>query len=224
MAVKETVTEPYALSCALKEGLSKYKFLYVTAPAGWGKTTAVRWHFRSHRHIYASLWDDDALEQAEQDASGLVILDDCHVLADQPERRERLTSLLRGSPEGGHVVLLSRAPLPDWLFPFQLAGLLTVIHAAAFQLGTEDVASLAVDMSLDLSQEDVLRLHRESRGFPVAVKIICLRLAEGKPLTTETIHSSYSQMFAYEDQTLRPQANATRAQVAQMLKNFLENN
>ena len=27
----------------------------------------------------------------------------------------------------------------------------------------------------------------------------------------------------YEDQTLRPQANATRAQAAQMLKNFFEN-
>lgn len=203
MATKDkTVVEPYALSCALKEGLAEYKLLYVTAPAGWGKTTAVRWHFRSRRHTYASLWDDDALDKAERDTTELVILDDCHVLADQPERRERLTALLRRSPEGGHVVLLSRAPLPDWLFPFQLAGLLTVIHAAAFQLGTEDVASLAVDMGLDLSQEDVLRLHRESRGFPVAVKIICLRLAEGKPLTTETIHSGFGQMFAYFDQQL----------------------
>ena len=74
MAVKETVTEPYALSCALKEGLSKYKFLYVTAPAGWGKTTAVCWHFRSRRHTYASLWDDDALDKAERDATELVII------------------------------------------------------------------------------------------------------------------------------------------------------
>ena len=203
MAAKDKkVVEPYALSCALKEGLANYKFLYVTAQTGWGKTTAVRRHFRGRRHTYASLWDDDALDKAERDATGLVILDDCHVLADQPERRERLTALLRGTAEGGHVVLLSRAPLPDWLFPFQLAGLLTVIHDTAFRLGTEDVASLAADMGLDLSQEDVLRLHRESRGFPVAVKIICLRLAEGKPLTTETVNSGYSQMFAYFDQQL----------------------
>lgn len=203
MATKDkTVVEPYALSCALKEGLAEYKLLYVTAPAGWGKTTAVRWHFRTCRSTYASLWDDDALEQAEQDASGLVILDDCHVLADQPERRERLTALLRNASKGSHVVMLSRAPLPDWLFPFQLVGLLTVIPAAVFQLGTEDIVNLATGMGLCLSQEDVLRLYQESRGFPVAVKIICLRMAEGKPLTTETISSGYGQIFAYFDQQL----------------------
>lgn len=42
MTVQEVVAEPYALSHALKEGPSKYKFLYAAAPAGWGKTTAVR--------------------------------------------------------------------------------------------------------------------------------------------------------------------------------------
>ena len=191
------VAEPYALSCALAEGLANYKFLYVTAQIGWGKTTAVRWHFRTRRHTYASLWDDDVLDKAEQDTTGLVILDDCHVLTDQPERRERLTALLRDFPNGSHMVMLSRAPLPDWLLPFQLVGLLTVIPASVFQMGTEDVANLAADMGICLSQEDVLRLHQESRGFPVAAKIICLKLAEGKPLTTETVSSSYSQMFAY---------------------------
>lgn len=40
----------------------------------------------------------------------MAILDDCHVLANQPERRERLTALLRNFPKGGHVVMLSRAP------------------------------------------------------------------------------------------------------------------
>lgn len=171
----KTVVEPYGLSRALTEGMANYKFLYVTAQIGWGKTTAVRWHFRTCRHTYVSLWDDDALDKAGRDATGLVILDDCHVLADQLERRERLTSLLRGFPNGRHVVMLSRAPLPDWLLPFQLAGLLTVIPASVFQMGTEDVANLAASLGLHLSQEDVLRLRQESRGFPVAAKIICLR-------------------------------------------------
>ncbi len=203
MATKDkAVVEPYGLSCALREGLAGHKFLYVTAQTGWGKTTGVRWHFRTRRHTYASLWDEDALEKAEADATGLVILDDCHVLADQPEGQARLVAFLRGVKERGHVVLLSRAPLPDWLFPFHLSGLLTVIHDTAFRLGMEDVANLAANVGLKLSQEDVLRLHRESLGFPVAVKIICMQLAEGKPMTTETVRSGYRQLFAYFDRRL----------------------
>lgn len=203
MAAKDkTVVEPYSLSCALREGMAEYKFLYVTAQTGWGKTTGVRWHFRTRRHTYASLWDEDALDKAEGDTTGLVILDDCHRLADRSEGQARLVAFLRGVRERGHVVLLSRAPLPEWLLPFHLSGLLTVIHDTAFQLGMEDVANLAASVGLKLSQEDVLRLHRESRGFPVAVKILCLQLAEGKPLTTETVHSGYRQIFAYFDQRL----------------------
>ena len=104
MATKDkAVVEPYGLSCALREGLAGHKFLYVTAQTGWGKTTGVRWHFRTRRHTYASLWDEDALEKAEADATGLVILDDCHVLADQPEGQARLVAFLRGVKERGHV-------------------------------------------------------------------------------------------------------------------------
>ena len=201
-ATDQKVAVAYTLSCALQEGMADYRFLYVTAQTGWGKTTAVRHYFRTRSHTYATLWDEDALDRAEQDTTGLVILDDCHVTADRPVLQTRLTAFLRSIKEGDHVVLLSRAPLPDWLFPFQLSGLLTVIHDTAFQLGIEDVANLAANMGLDLSQEDVLRLHRESRGFPVAVNIICLRLAEGKPLTTETVSDGYRQMFAYFDRRL----------------------
>ena len=199
---KEIVLVPWALSAALDQALAAYKFIYITAPTGWGKTTAVRRYFRGRRYTYASLWDEDALDRVAADSTALVILDDCHVLEDQPCLCKRVESLLRETPADAHVLLLSRAPLPDWLFPFQLTGLLTVIRDEVFQLGAEDVAKLAEETGLALSQEDVLRLHRESRGFPVAAKIICLRLAEGKQLTTETVNSGYSQMFAYFDRQL----------------------
>ena len=66
MAVKESaVVTPGALTEALKAGLRDYKLLYLAAPTGWGKTTAVRHHFRARPHTYASLWDEDALDRAE---------------------------------------------------------------------------------------------------------------------------------------------------------------
>ena len=201
-AREKTVVEPYALSAALEQALRDYKFLYITAQTGWGKTTAVRWHFRARRHTYASLWDEGALERAEGDTSGLVILDDCHVLFDRRERQERLFNLLRQCPAGGHVVLLSRAPLPEYLLPFQMSGLLTTISDAVFQLGTEDVASLASALGVELAAEDAVRLQRESRGHPLAAKLICLRLAEGKPLTTDTVQSAYAKMFSALDREL----------------------
>lgn len=203
MTTKETtVVEPRALSVALEQGLSEYKFLYVTAPVGWGKTTAVRWHFRTRRHTYLSLWDEDAMTRLEKSTAGLVILDDCHILFDQPERQEQVLDFLRKCPTSRHVVLLSRAPLPNWLLPLQLSGLLTIISDKSFALGAEDIASLAAAFDLELSQEEVLRLRRESGGHPLAVKLACMKLAQGAPLTTETIESVAAQMFSYLDQQL----------------------
>jgi len=203
MGTKEkAVVGPHALTSALKESLRNYKFLYLTAPIGWGKTTAARHYFRAHRYTYASLWDADALDRAEGDDTGLLILDDCHALSGQPERQARLCALLRNVPADGQVVLLSRAPVPEWLLPFQLSGLLAVLDDSVLALGTGDTAKLAEELGLELSQEDVLRLRRESRGHPLMTRMICLELAQGKPLNTETIRRSYNRLFEYLDREL----------------------
>ncbi len=202
MVKDQTTVEPHALYTALKEGLTGHKFIYIFAAAGWGKTTAVRYHFRARRHTYASLWDEDALDRAERDKTGLLILDDCHVLADRPGLQDRLFLLLRGLPAESRAVLLSRAPLPDWLLPFQLSGLLDVLDSGVFALGTGDAARLAEALGLDLAQEDVLRLLRESQGHPLAARLICMELAEGKPLDTDTVRNACARMFAYLDREL----------------------
>lgn len=203
MAAKETaVIEPHALAAALDQGLEAYKFLYIAAPAGWGKTTAVRWHFRLRRCTYVSLWDEDALERAEKDASGLLLLDDCHVLSDQPERRERLFELLKKRPAGSHAVLLSRAALPGWLLPLQLSGLLATVPEEALALGAEDAAGLAAAFGLELSREEVLRLVRESRGHPLSLKLVCIKLSQGAPLNSDTLRAVSAQMFGYLDRQL----------------------
>jgi len=198
----KAVVEPHALSATLKQGMKDFRILYITAPTGCGKTTAVRHHFRARRHTYASLWDEDALDRAERDNTGLVILDDCHALTDRPDLQKRLCALLRGLPPEGRVVLLSRAPVPEWLLPFQLSGLLTALDRSVFSLGTGDTAKLAEALGLELSQEDILRLLQDSWGHALTIRLICMELAEGRPLNTETVQRAYDRMFAYLDREL----------------------
>jgi len=199
-AEKQYAVIPRALSNALKQ--PKDKILYITAPTGWGKTTAIQYHFRNIPHTCASLWDEDALEKAERDDTGLVILDDFHVLIDRPDLQDRLLALLRNTPAEAHVIFLSRSPLPEWLLPFRLSGLLDVLDSSVFILGTGDTAKLAENMGLELNQDDVLRLRHESRGHPLAAHFICMELAEGHPLNTETVQRAFAQMFTYLDREL----------------------
>jgi len=197
---EEFVVMPHALSDALEQ--NSHKILYIAAPTGWGKTTATRHHFRDVPHTYASLWDGDALQRAERGRAGLVILDDCHALSDRPDLQKRLFALLRDAPNGSRIILLSRAPLPEWLLPFHLSGLLSLLDSGVFALGTGDTAKLAGSLGLELPQEDVLRLQQESRGHPLAARLICLELAEGRPLNTETIQRASARMFTYLDREL----------------------
>jgi len=203
MSEKELfVVEPQALSDALEQRLAAYKILYITAATGWGKTAAVQFHFRAVPHTCASMWDDDALERVEQDATGLTILDDFQVIIGQPDLQKRLLAHLRTAPAQTRLVILSRAPLPEWLLPFQLAGLLDPLDRSVFALGTGEIARLAEHMGLELPQEDVLRLCRESRGHPLAARLICMELAEGGPLNSGTVRRSYARMFAFLDREL----------------------
>jgi len=203
MAPKETlIVEPHRLAAALEQGLRDYKFLYIAAPTGYGKTTAVQAHFRARRHTYVSLWDEDALDRAQGDATGLLILDDCYVLTDRPDLQARLGALLRELPAERRVILLSRATLPEWLLPFRLSGMLTVLNGKVLALGTREVDRLAKAMDLDLSQEDLLRLHRESQGHPLVTRLICLELTEGRSLNSETVRRAHLQLFNYLDRQL----------------------
>lgn len=201
MAIKEPfIVVPLALSDALEQAHSK--ILYIVAFTGWGKTAVIQHFFQDTPHTYASLWNEDALDQVEQDDTGLVILDDCHVLADRPDSQRQLLALLQDAPAERRVILLSRAPLPEYLLPFRLSGLLDVLDYGVFTLGTGDAAKLAEGLGLELAQEDVLRLQRESQGYPLAARLICTKLKEGRVLNTETIQQSYEELFNYLDREL----------------------
>jgi len=194
--------KPYAFSKELKRLLESRQILFLSAPIGWGKTMAVKNYFRYVPHAYASLQDRDALETAERDASGIVLLDDLHVLTDRPDLQQRLLALLERLPDETCVVLLSRAPLPEWLLPFQLSGKLAVLDSGLLALGPEDLAKLAENMGLELSDEDALRLWRSSRGHPLAAHLICLELLEGRPMNSETVQRAFARMFGLLDREL----------------------
>jgi len=202
MPEKEAIVESVNLSDTLKESLENFKIIYITAPTGWGKTTTIRYHFRTRPHTYVSLWDEGALGIAQQDDTGLVILDDCHVLADLPLLQTRLCDWLRSTPTENRVIMLSRSPLPDWLRHFQPAGLMTVLDSGIFNLGVGEVAKLAEKLELNLSPEDSLRLQKESRGHPLAAQMICKELLEDRPLTSETVRRAYARMFDFLDTEL----------------------
>jgi len=198
----QIVIEPQTLFVTLKQSLKDYRIIYVAAPTGCGKTTSVRQHFSSRHYTYASLWDEDALDRAEQDNTGLVVLDDCQLLTGQPDLQKRLFILLRDMRTESRAVLLSRAPLPEWLLPLQLSGLLITLDYSVLALGTKDTAKLAKEVELELSKEDILRLCRESRGHPLATWLICTELANGYPMNTETVQRAYARMFTYLDREL----------------------
>jgi len=194
--------KPNALSEALEQCLESHQILYISAPVGWGKTTAIKNCFRAIPHTHISLRGKDTLEEAERDSTGIVVLDDFHILIDRPDLQERLLALLREIHDETRIVLLSRAPLPEWLLPLQLSGQLTVLNSGLLALGPGDVAKLAENLGVELSQEDTLRLWRESRGHPLAVHLICLELKEGRPLNTETVQRACARMFLYLDREL----------------------
>lgn len=192
---------PRALAQTIESAMGQSKFVYITAQTGWGKTTALRKLLERKSYGWFSLRDDpDALAGAENSSSELIVLDDLYLLAEKPEEQGRLCRMMQSAAPTQHMLLLSRAPLPSWLAPFQITGLLCVVDETAFVMDANAIGCLAKTMGFSLPIEDIQRIRAETIGSPVAVRLILLLLKEGRSLSKEMIQYGSERLFAYFDE------------------------
>lgn len=190
---KQPIAIPYGLRETLLRGLTHYKIIFVSAGSGWGKTTAANKLLEKQNPACLSLRKKALPHYFSKER--LIVLDDFQALPLQAE--QQFQEILRKSRQGQHFVLISRAPLPEYLFLYEATGALLQLGSDDLALDMECLAQLVQARNLTLSAEDIQRLRVETGGCPVAVNILLQMLSAGQAFQKAAIDAMCMKMGAY---------------------------
>ena len=194
---KQPIAIPYKLREALQRGLTHYKIIFVSAGTGWGKTTTVNKLLEKQNAARLSLRKKFLPSYFSKER--LIVMDDFQELPPQVE--QKFQEILRKSQRGQRFVLISRGPLPEYLFLYEATGALLQLGRDDLALDTECLSQLVQARGLTFSTEDIQRLWDETGGCPVAVNILLLMLSAGQPFRQSTIDVMRGKMGAYINET-----------------------
>lgn len=199
--LKSTIVIPLGLREALQRGLVLDKLIFLSAGPGWGKTAVAAKLLERQEPTYLSLRRRPLPHRFPRER--LIVLDDFQALPAQAEGL--FQDILRRSPTGQHFILLSRGPVPDYLFPWEAAGGLLCLGEAELALDMDCLCQLAQAHGLALSVYELQRLLDETGGCPPAVSLLLAALAAGQPFQQRTVDAVGAKMGAYlEEAALRP--------------------
>lgn len=195
--IQKGLVIPHRLNEAIQHELTDYKLLFISAGAGWGKTTGVRASLDGIRAVYVSVARDRVPRLPAKEP--LVILDDFQNLS--PRLEKRMAEIIYRSTKRQKIILLSRGPLPDYLLPYQYAGNLLLVTENELALNRAEVMQLASDLDAKISGDDLRRILSESHGYPPFVKFL-LDNIRGTGSFTGSLMGAQTELYAYWDSAL----------------------
>ncbi len=194
---------PQAFVQKLQKALESCAYVFISAHTGWGKTSVVETLLENQPHTYVSLWDRDALKQAAEDTTGVIVLDDFHAIYDYQGGDAAALALLRTLPPDTRCILLSRADLPEWLLPFMETGQMEHMPHSDLALDLGELRELLECMEFFVPAPDVLENVWElTQGNPSLVLAMGMYLSEENPLSPEVISKAREMFFPFLDRQL----------------------
>ena len=194
---------PQAFVQKLQKALESCTYVFISAHTGWGKTSVVETLLENQPHTYVSLWDRDALKQASEDATGVIVLDDFHGIYDYKDGPAAALALLRTLPPDTRCILLSRADPPEWLLPFMETGQMEHMPHSDLALDLGELRELLECMEFFVPAPDVLENVWElTQGNPSLVLAMGMYLSEENPLSPEVISKAREMFFPFLDRQL----------------------
>lgn len=183
----------------LRERFSRFmargRVLLLSAPCGFGKTTAAEALLAGERGV-VRLRAGECGELPAPDGDWRVLLLDELQLLTAERGRAVLCDLIRTGADRRFVLLTRGAP-PDYLAAFQYAGLMEVLTAEDLLFSREDTRRLLAAHGVELPDAELAELRRESVGYPLGLSFAARALAAGAAFGPTLFASTLREVFAY---------------------------
>jgi len=196
----KTYIQPAAAIKKLKTARSFSHTVYIYGATGYGKTKLVKQYLLNRRYVYISyadgLWDFSQLPQPPEKRNAKtpqipVVIDDLQFLHE--DKRQEVRKLIKR--EDIWLILISRSAVPPWLLPDFVHCRFMVIGEEDFHVSESEAAEIVGEFGIQLTQEQLQQLVRESEGNAHIIEITARMFIEGVHLGPE-MQEKISDMFS----------------------------
>lgn len=173
---------PQRAADLMKAAQAIHQTVYIYADSGYGKTAFIQDYFSHRKYAYYSASDSQIISHLRQllrRKSSILVLDDLHLLTESEERRQ-FCAILEQILVAGRtwVILISRCPLPPWLKGLYIQHIFVTIAEKDLELSPSEMDQYFAKWKLSIMPQNREYLESLCRGYPLALRIACLRLAD----------------------------------------------
>lgn len=179
---------------ALERSVRENKVTFLTAGAGWGKTTLAAVVLGPQRPCRVPVQPGDMPRFPARET--LVVVDGFHQLS--PCCAGYMRGVLRRSPPRQHLVFLSRAPMPEYLAGY---GGICRLDGGDLALGEDEVLAMARERGLELTRQQGRRVVGACRGHPVLARLL-LEESWGAALDQAVLERARRRLGLYLDRVV----------------------
>lgn len=204
-----------ALTRRFETAMRRGRAVLFSAPCGFGKSAAARELLSGRRVLELSADDPEFSLPATGGRWDVLLVDDLQWLASTSEQ-EALCDLIRDEPER-QFVLLTRGTVPNWLLPFQMAGVLTVLGPWDLALDRDGVDRLFKQYGVTVSDTELTAIHMETRGYALPLNLLIRHLLAGESYSAEVSQAVRRELYGYFDELVYSRLDlATRRLVMEL--------
>ncbi|MDD3335074.1 MAG: LuxR C-terminal-related transcriptional regulator [Eubacteriales bacterium] len=190
-----------ALGAQLQSLMKKYPAIFLTARAGYGKTTTILATFQQAGMDYSyftassvSFFDD-----LEHSKATVCIIDDEQRLQ-EPWQQERLRQILSNAPSRRRFVILSRRkPLSLWK-TLILTERMTLVPESSLLFTMTELCDLLCRMHL--STENAAVILEITNGYALSIRFLLVRIARGELLNEVTFQQVHEDTLQWLDEVV----------------------
>lgn len=179
--------------------LKKYKFIYLQAPCGWGKTTLLKQLCERYKRGNCVLVEDTAVYKKtgeDEEGASLFLIDN---LGDWviSGRMEKLVDYISAQTPESRFVLSGRIPVPPQLLPYKLTSQIKIYDSRTLGFSLKELIEVAKGEGDLLREDQIIRLREYSRGMPLFVAAWIVLLLQDESFNNRMLGLSMEESFRY---------------------------
>lgn len=200
MSHNTSVTIKPSLEKMFFNALKQYQIIMFSAPCGFGKTTIAKKLLSNCKVYEINVFNSVLLPNYIPKKSNVVMVDDLQYFLDSNLQKE-LCDLIRSRGDL-KFILLTRGHVPGWLMPFQFAGTMLTIEEDKMFFDYETSQKMLESHGIEASKDQINKIINHTKGYPVAMDIICRKLKDGLDYNTQLLNNGRRELFFYFEEAI----------------------
>lgn len=193
--MKRSIVVTSALREKFQTAWKQRQIVLFSAPCGFGKNAYASSLLEPYTVCRLDAKNARLPELSKRRDCDTVLIDNLHLLKDS-DLQKTLCEMIQKRPEM-HFVFLSRGPTPGWLMPFRYEPRMQVFEYKDLMLDQKAAEQLFQLFGVLVTPAEMSAIMDETRGYPLALKILCCQMQDGRQYSEEVDADVRRELFTY---------------------------